>query len=377
MYYVLHYRLFVKYFVIFLVLAISFFSCKSEKKVKSPVTLIEPTRAIIEDTISLIAVGDVMTGSGFPSPINLAADSSKSIFNNVKHILQNADITFGNLEGCIADSGEPKKKCSESKTCYIFRMPELSAEILKKTGFDFMNIANNHIGDFGKDGIISTMNALNKNNIKFSGIPEVPYQIIERKGLKIGFAGFSNNMFTNKMNDYTKCEEILKELKQKVDIIVVSFHGGGEGIAYRNITKDYEMFLNSNRGNPYKFARKMIDAGADLVIGHGPHLTRAVDIYKGKFIAYSLGNFATYKKFNLNGLCGIAPIIKINIDKNGDFINAEVTSIIQKSFGIPFIDPQNKAYTEIINLTREDIGNCDLEFINNGIYSAKRSNFMK
>ncbi len=343
-------------YLVFIISLIFLNVCNEQQQ--QPIIKAQPTQETLrlDDTISIVAVGDVMIGSSYPSPSMLAPDSGRKIFDNLISILQNADITVGNLEGCILNGGTPKKKCPPPGKCYIFRMPILSAEILKNAGFDFMNIANNHVGDFGNEGITSTINALESIGIKFSGIAEYPYQIIEVKGKKISFAGFSNNQYTLKMNDYEKCTQIIKEMKANSDIAVVSFHGGGEGESYRHITKEYEMFLGSNRGNPYKFARIMIDAGADLVIGHSPHVTRAVDIYKNKFIAYSLGNFATYKQFNLKGS-----------SSNGDFISADVTSIVQKNFGVPFIDSTNRAYKEIISLTKEDIGDPDLIFENNTI----------
>ena len=88
-------------------------------------------------------------------------------------------------------------------------------------------------------------------------------------------------------------------LDSLVDIVIVSFHGGAEGSEYTNITKKTEIFLGENRGNPYEFSRVAIDAGADVIFGHGPHVTRSMDIYKNRFIAYSLGNFATYARMSL------------------------------------------------------------------------------
>jgi hypothetical protein len=92
----------------------------------------------------------------------------------------------------------------------------------------------------------------------------------------------------------------------------------------KHITCKTEIFLGENRGNPYEFARMAIDAGADVVLGHGPHVIRAIDVYKGRFIAYSLGNFATYGRFNLSGSNGIAPIIEIDVDNNGKFLRGKI-----------------------------------------------------
>ncbi len=107
-----------------------------------------------------------------------------------------------------------------------------------------------------------------------------------------------------------EAEEIVRHLADTCDIVIVSFHGGAEGANYQHVTKDYEMYYTENRGNVYSFAHRMIDAGADVIFGHGPHITRAVEVYNERFIAYSLGNFCTYGRFNLSGPNGIAPVIK-------------------------------------------------------------------
>src|SRR5690606_34469335 len=121
----------------------------------------------------------------------------------------------------------------------------------------------------------------------------------------------------------------VQNLKKKVDIVIVSFHGGAEGAKYEHITRKNEIFLNENRGNPFAFAHAMIDAGADIVLGHGPHVARAVEVYKNKFIAYSLGNFCTYGMFNLKGPNGIAPLLQVKLNGKGDFLYADIISMKQ------------------------------------------------
>ena len=123
------------------------------------------------------------------------------------------------------------------------------------------------------------------------------------------------NNGTIDINDHKNAISLVQKLDSLCDIVIVSFHGGAEGANHTHITRNNEIFLGENRGNPYKFSRDVIDAGADIVFGHGPHVTRAIDIYKDRFIAYSLGNFATYGRFNLNGVSGIAPIVKVFVNK--------------------------------------------------------------
>lgn len=308
-----------------------------------------------------------MIGSAFPSKENLPKDDGVNSFAEVKQYLK-GDIVFGNLEGVLLDSGN-SEKCGgkTSNRCYAFRMPERYANIIKDAGFNLLSIANNHTGDFGLAGRRNTQNVLQKLDFYFAGDIERPFEIFEKDGIKYGFCAFAPNRNMVSINDYKKAEEIVKHLRAVSDIVIVSFHGGGEGAKYTRVPKKSEIFFGENRGNVYEFSHKMIDAGADIVLGHGPHVTRAVEVYKGKFIAYSLGNFNTYGMFNLNGENGIAPILDIKIDKNGNFIYANVISVKQTKERGLFIDKEEKAFYELQKLTNLDFPNHNLNFENNTI----------
>ncbi len=162
------------------------------------------------------------------------------------------------------------------------------------------------------------------------------------------------------ISDYKTVQQIIRDLNSKCDIVLVSFHGGVEGEDMTRISGKTEFYLGENRGNPQEFARIAIDAGADIVFGHGPHVTRAIDIYKGRFIAYSLGNFCTYGRFNLSGRLGLAPIVKVNVKGDGEFVDAEIISVKQSGQGGPILDEGNAALNEIINLTRLDFPESEL-----------------
>jgi len=227
-------------------------------------------------------------------------------------------------------------------------------------------MANNHVRDFGKIGTDNTIRLLTKAEIAYAGLESCPYTTFEKDGITFGFVAFSPNTGTIKINDYARAKEILAKLDSIVDIIIVSFHGGAEGSTKTHITRETEMFLGENRGNPYEFARMVIDAGADVVLGHGPHVTRAMDIYKDRFIAYSLGNFATYGRFNLSGSNGVSPIIELDIDTTGKFIKGQIHSTKQVGRGGPVLDPLNKVLKEIISLTKTDIPESTLVIHSDG-----------
>jgi hypothetical protein len=165
---------------------------------------------------------------------------------------------------------------------------------------------------------------------------------------------------------------IVKSLKQRVDIVIVSFHGGGEGIKFEQITNKTEYYLGENRGNPYQFSKNMIDAGADVVFGHGPHVTRAIDMYKGKIITYSMGNFATYGRFDLSGVKGIAPIIKFKINKKGDLVSGKIISIMQIEDGIPVLDKNKKVINKLQTLMNNDLINKSLKINDDGLFEINK-----
>ncbi len=149
--------------------------------------------------------------------------------------------------------------------------------------------------------------------------------------------------------------------------MIVSFHGGAEGKSAIHISEGNEFFLEENRGNVIKFSRSVIDAGADMVVGHGPHVLRALEVYKGKLIAYSLGNFLTYGMFNIKGPNGLSVILKASINtETGDFIQGDLIPIKLLNGGIPEIDLDKEAVRLVNNLTKEDIGNSNITIAHSG-----------
>lgn len=329
-----------------------------------------PTEGLLTDTVRIAAVGDIMLGSAYPDPKLLPPDDAKGSFEAVKRQLQSADIAFGNLEGVLLDEGETNK-CKERKVCYAFRMPERYVNHLKYAGFDLLSVANNHSGDFEETGRLQTSRVLSKAGIGFAGFLSKPSTIIERNGIKYGFCAFAPNQGTLSLKDVKKAKETISMLKSMSDVVIVSVHGGAEGSSYQHITRQDEIFYGENRGNIYAFARLAIDAGADLILGHGPHVTRAVDLYKNRFIAYSLGNFCTNGTFNLQGLGGIAPLLEINLNTKGEFISAQVTSISQSKDRHLIVDPAHRALKVLRALTLADIPEAPLLISNSGAITPK------
>ena len=120
------------------------------------------------------------------------------------------------------------------------------------------------------------------------------------------------------------------------------------------------------RGNVVQFAHSVIDSGADLVIGHGPHVPRALELYKNRLIAYSLGNFCTYGIISIKNQAGYAPVLKVTLNAAGEFTAGKIISFIQKYPGFPVPDRQDRAFKLIKYLTQTDFPATKLEFSDNG-----------
>ena len=312
-------------------------------------------------TYKFIGVGDMMLGTNYPSEKYLPPKSFK-LLQNVEDILKSADVTFGNLEGSVLNSGGDVKKCSDPSLCYAFRQPEYLIDQIVDAGFDLLSIANNHVGDFGNSGRKNTVRVLSEKGFCFAGLASRPWDTMSVDNLIIGFCAFSPNSGTLQINNQKKANEVVSFLDAIADIVVVSFHGGAEGAKNNHVTKKTEYYYGENRGNVCSFSHQLIDKGADIIFGHGPHVTRAIEVYKNRLICYSLGNFCTYNRFNLRGLCGIAPIVEVNVDKNGEFIFGNIIPIKQIENGYPIVDENKSVLVEIQNLIKTDFPDNHISF---------------
>lgn len=287
------------------------------------------TKRLLPDTVTLIAVGDIMMGTNFPNTSYLPRDEGGFLWDDVRGVLQKADITFGNLEGTILDEGGEQKECNNPKLCYLFRSPEYLAGNFKEVGFDLMSVANNHANDFGTVGRLNTQRVLDSIGIAHAGSIDQPYTIQKIGHLKIGFCAFAPNRGTMSIHQSENIKATLLHLDSLSDIVVASFHAGAEGSKHQHVTRKREIYYGEDRGNVYELAHFMIDNGADVVLGHGPHIVRAIEVYQNKMIAYSLGNFLTYGRFNLRGLAGEAPILELKINASGEFISGKIHAFRQ------------------------------------------------
>jgi len=314
------------------------------------------------ESVTIAAVGDIMLGSPFPNDTRMPPNDGADLLKDVTPILSAADIAFGNMEAPIVDGGI-SEKCGTPKPgqpirCFAFRMPTKYAKHLKAAGFDVMSVANNHASDFGEIGRASTRRSLDSLGIKHAGSDRAQYSTtyLESKGSTVAFIGFAHNNISPNVNDLATARRLVQEADKKADIVVVSFHGGAEGTGAQNVPRRTELFFGEQRGNLPMFAHTVIDAGADLVLGHGPHVLRGMEIYKDRLIAYSLGNFATYGWFRLEAETALTVILETRLARDGKFIGGKLHSARQEGRCIPVLDPTGTAVKKIRSLSQTDFG---------------------
>jgi hypothetical protein len=310
-------------------------------------------------TLGIVAVGDVMMGTAWPEGM-LPPDDGDGLFREAVDALRERDVVFGNLEGPLIDDGVSRKclRAKDPKLCFAFRTPVSWVRHLKGAGFNAMNIANNHALDFGLEGIDNTVAALEGAGIQPVGGSRVARFTVG--GRRVSILGFSYSLpgpHSASILDVPAAAGAVRKLAEEGDLVLVSFHGGAEGKGALHLTGGMETFANDRRGDVEKFARAVVDAGAAAVLGHGPHVPRAIEIYRGKLVAYSLGNFLGYGRFNLKGASGAGYALRADLDlESGNFVSGRIVPFDLRPLGIPVRDPEAKAVRLLRELTRDDLG---------------------
>ena len=283
-----------------------------------------PPQVKEKQSIKIILAGDIMLDRGVEYMINKEGNGDfKFPFLKIANDLKSADILFGNLEGPISDKGE------RVGSIYSFRAVPKAIEGLSFAGFDVISLANNHAFDYGRGALEDTLKRLNADGVSYAGAgfngEEAHSPIVkEIKGTKIGFLAYTNlgspywkaigensGIALVSENDFEKLRNDIQNAKDKVDILIISLHSGEE--YFKEPTK-FQI----------DFSRTAIDAGADVVSGHHPHVVQRNEIYQNGYIFYSLGNFIFDQSFSEETMRGQIVEILIENGKIKEAIPREV-----------------------------------------------------
>jgi poly-gamma-glutamate capsule biosynthesis protein CapA/YwtB (metallophosphatase superfamily) len=262
-------------------------------------------------------------------------------FEGVADQLAGSDVVFGNLEGALTDSDDTHKDPSRG-TQFAFRMPPRFGAVLRAAGFNVINLANNHSADFGDSGLEDTQRNILENGMFAVGMKdEIVYQQI--RGIRIAWIGFSYLHRHNSIHDLDLVSRLVRSADESATLVIVTFHGGAEGSDALRAYDEDEMYLGENRGNVVRFARTAVESGADLVLGHGPHVLRGVECYWQKLIVYSLGNFVGYGAFSTKRAAAVSTIVDVTLDQDGWLRRAEFYPVRFTAEHLPEIDPLKRS----------------------------------
>ncbi|MEV0805651.1 CapA family protein [Micromonospora sp. NPDC050200] len=319
--------------------------------------------------VSLSATGDIIMGN---APSRLPANGGQGFFDEISDALD-ADLVMGNLEEPLTEDTGTGKCGANSTACFQFRAPSSYAAHLKDAGFQLLNQANNHGYDYGPQGYANTRKALEKQGLKHTGAPD-QITVVEVKGVKIAVAGFSSYPWSNSLTDIDAATAVVEKAATMADLVVVQVHMGAEGADKTKVKPGTELFYGENRGDPVKFSHAMIDAGADLIVGHGPHVLRGMEFYQGRLIAYSLGNFAGGgRSLNPSGRLGWGGVLKVSLKPDGSFAGGSFTSTRMDSVGKPGMDSADQGLGLVNQLSRADFPRTGARFDADGTISTPQA----
>jgi poly-gamma-glutamate capsule biosynthesis protein CapA/YwtB (metallophosphatase superfamily) len=299
------------------------------------------------------AARDPVVRFAFTGDLALAPGPADAYFRSVRSDLK-GDVVLGNLEGTLTERGSAK--CGSGSTdCFAFRAPPSYARLLRSAGFTAMNLANNHAFDYGAVGQEDTVAAVRRAKMLTTGRPnEIAYTKVG--GTRVAVLGFAPYPWAQSLLDLPAAEAMVRKADRWADLVVVTMHAGAEGADHQRVRPGMERFLGEMRGNSVAFARAVVRAGADLVVGSGPHVLRGMEWYRGRVIAYSLGNFVGYHTLNTSGVSGVTGILRVTLGRNGSWEAGTLVPVTLAGDGIPRRDPARAAPRLVRELSHRDFG---------------------
>ena len=301
----------------------------------------------------------------FAGDIAMVPGPADSYFTAV-HPDLTGDVVWGNLEGTLTNRGYSKCGSPGDSQCFAFRAPPSNAPLLRDAGFTVMNLANNHALDYGSIGQQDTVAALRSSGLLTEGRPgEVAY--LKVRGTRLAVLGFAPYKWASNLIDIPGAVALVKKADTWADLVIVTMHAGAEGSDHQHVLPGTEYFLGENRGNAVAFSHAVINAGADLVVGSGPHVLRGMEWYRGRMIAYSIGNFVGYHTLATSGVSGITGILQVGLKRDGSYVVGNLVPLTIAGDGIPRPDPSEAAHGIVRTLSKEDFGKRAIQVSRTGV----------
>jgi Bacterial capsule synthesis protein PGA_cap len=311
----------------------------------------------LRGSFTLVAGGDVA----------LAGDPNAATFAAVRRFLRGADLAVANLEGTLATAGSSRCLAGSGATtgCFAFRASPGWALVLKRVGLTALNVANNHALDYGPEGQNETLAALRSEQLAYHGLPgQITYLRVD--AVRVAVIGCAPYSWAQDLRDVAGSQALVRRAARHAQVVIVYMHAGAEGADAAHVSDRDETYLGERRGNPVAFAHAMINAGADLVLSSGPHVLRAMEWYRERLIAYSLGNLAGSHTLSTAGVLADSALLRVTLDARGRFIAGSLIPLRLDGFGTPSRDPARASLGLVRSLSREDFPRSAVRISPNG-----------
>lgn len=218
-----------------------------------------------------------------------------------------------------------------------------------------MSLANNHSYDYLQRGLEQTKAALRAAGIGFTGLTG-QVTVLNVRGVRVAAVGFAPYAWSANLNDLSAARDLVRRAARKADVVIVLMHAGAEGADKIHTPDGPEVAFGELRGDARAFAHAAIDAGADLVLGSGPHVIRGIERYRNRLIAYSLGNFGGWGNFGVGGNLSLSGLLTVRVDADGGILGGRWLSLTLVSPGVPRVDPTHAAARLARRLSAADFG---------------------
>ena len=334
-------------------------------------TPLDTTRAHapMRPRVRLTFTGDINLGTSLLKD-GVPSDTLPSPFAQVDSLFT-GDLVIGNFEGAFSDT-LPAAKCGGRDNCYEFRTPHWMVRRLVEAGFTTLNQANNHASDLGVPGRIETEGVLDSVGIQHYGIlGEIAWDTIRvgDSATVVAVVGFTTYDFAYDLLQIDRARAVVDSVAHMADVVIVTFHGGAEGKKATHVKKGMDRMGGEKRGDLRRFTHAVIDAGADVVVGHGPHVLRAMEFYKGRPVAYSMGNFVTWHGFNMTGVNGLTGVLQLEVNGDGSFASGRFVPLRQVKWVGVVPDRSRAALIQVRRLTRLDFPRTGAVFTSDGSFT--------
>jgi hypothetical protein len=297
-------------------------------------------------TVQLGWSGDMAFGRDYGLP----PGGPRRVLAAVRGLLRGTELMAGNLEGTLGSGGASKCGGGGGGNCFAFQAPASYARAFRGSGFDVVN----HTNDFGSYGIGQTLDALDGADLPHSGRPGGIKVLRSEHHVRVAYVGFAPYDWASDLRDIDGAQDLVRRAGERADLVVVMMHAGAEGSGATHVPHGTEYAFGENRGETRRFTHAVVKAGADLVVGSGPHVLRGVECYRHRVIAYSLGNFAGYHTFATGGVLTYSGILRVELDRDGSLVRGRLLPVRFEYPGTP--RPGGGSVSFVRRLSREDFG---------------------